>query len=327
MAGETLGRHIDLSSPRGYYLDYSGLGERGPESDAAGVPVARVRGGGTGHAPSHVARAALGSLELYLNNGNPARRDRFESLAGWLVRHMEVLPGSFGGWSMPDVPRSLGGELRQGWFSATAHAECVSVLVRAAALLSNGEALDAAKRAVGAFHTPVQDGGLLREVGDPGDEGGLSSLAFCEEYPVPDMPIMVLTSHIKCLWALSDYLLLVDDHGTSILLDRCVRGLVFVLDRFDLGYWSVGDLDPRRRRPCPVRRTRHHTHALMLDVLHRMTRAPELGETARRWRAYERDPRARMRARLERAFATFANVGLPAVPDPESWITEASGTF
>jgi len=307
MAGEKLGRHIDLSSPRGYYLDYSHLAGSEPECDERGVPVARVRGGGRVCSPSLVARAALGNLEVYLESGSAERRDRFEFLSRWLIDSMEILPGSFGGWPMPEVPRSLRGNLPQGWFSASAHAECIAVLVRAVSLLRQEGAVETARRAMGAFYTSIEDGGFLHEIGEAGDEGGVESLAFIEEFPVQDAPRMVLGSHVKAIWVMFDYLNVDDDPGARILLDRCVSGLTFALDRFDLGYWTGASLDGRRVRPASLER--HGTHVLMMDVLHRMTGQVVFAEAARRWGGYARNSRNRARARLSLARAALTNTG------------------
>ena len=313
MAGEKLGRHIDLSSPRGYYLDYSHMVACEPERDDSGIPIVRIRGGGTACSPSLVARSALGNLEVYLENGNSERRERFISLARWLIDGMEILPGSFGGWSMPEVPRALRGELSRGWFSASVHAECIAVLVRADSLLRQDGAIEAARRAMGAFYTSVEDGGFLREIGEGGDEGGVESLAFIEEFPVPEAPRMVLGSHIKSIWAIYDYLNVDDDPGARILLNRCVNGLTFVLDRFDLGYWTGGSLRGQRMRP--VSSERHGTHVLMMDILHRMTDRDEFAEAARRWGGYARNSRNRARAKLERARASLAGAGVSKAPE------------
>ncbi len=313
MAGEKLGRHIDVSSPRGYYLDYSHLVGSEPECDDRGVPVVRVKGGGRVCSPLLAARAALGNLEVYLENGNSQRRERFSSLARWLVDSMEILPGSFGGWSMPKVPRALRGELPQGWFSASAHAECIAVLVRAVSLLRQEGAIEAARRAMGAFYTSVDDGGFLREIGEAGDEGGVESLAFIEEFPLPDAPRMVLGSHIKCIWTMFDYLNVDEDPGARILLNRCVGGLTFVLDRFDLGYWTSTSLDGRRIRPASSQR--HRTHILMMDVLHQMTGDDVFVESARRWGGYARNSGNRAQALLERARAALANAGGSVAPE------------
>lgn len=313
MAGETLGRHIDFSSPRGYYLDYSHLVGSEPECDDRGVPVVRVKGGGRVCSPLLAARSALGNLEVYLENGNSQRRERFSILARWLVDSMEILPGSFGSWSMPEVPRALRRELPQGWFSASAHAECIAVLVRAVSLLRQEGAIEAARRAMGAFYTSVDDGGFLREIGEAGDEGGVESLAFIEEFPLPEAPRMVLGSHVKSVWTMFDYLNVDEDPGARILFNRCVGGLTFALDRFDLGYWTSTSLDGRRVRPASPQR--HGTHILMMDVLHQMTGNDAFAESSRRWRGYARSSGNRARAKLERARAALANAGGSVVPE------------
>jgi hypothetical protein len=307
VAGTAQGKHADVTSPRGYYLDYSHIAASDLSCDDRGVPVVRVKGGEEVRSPTLAARAALGHLELYLESGNPEQRERFRRLSQWLVDSMEILPGSFGGWSMPEVPRAFRRELPQGWFSASTHAECVAVLVRGAALLRLSGALDAARRACGAFHTTVEDGGFLREIGEAGDEGGVESLAFIEEFPIPDAPRMVLASHVRAIWAMVDYLNVGEDPRAGALLERCVGGLVFTLDRFDLGYWTCGHLGGRRIRPASYER--HCTHILMMQTLHRMTGEEAFEAAAQRWRSYAEDSRNRARASLERARAAIANVG------------------
>jgi len=152
---------------------------------------------------------------------------------------------------------------------------------------------------MGAFHTCVEEGGFLREVGEGGDEGGVASLAFIEEYPLPGPPRMTLSSHVLSIWTIHDYLRTVEDHGTRILLERCVDGLSFVLDRYDLGYWTAAHFEGGR--PRPARSGRHDTHILMMDIVARMTGSALFAETGARWRDYARDPRNRAKARLERA--------------------------
>jgi hypothetical protein len=299
MSAESLGRHIDLSSPRGYYLDYSQLAKQTVDRDEQGLPAIKTRGGGLVWSPPLAARTALGSLEIYLDTGNTGLRDRFSNAAQRLIDAMEVLPGSFGGWPMPEVPRRFSDRLEEGWFSAAAHAECIAVLVRAASLHRHPGALDAARRAMGAFHTSVSEGGFLREVGESGDEGGVATLVFIEEYPLHGPPRMTLSSHVLAVWAMHDYLAVEEDHGARVLLGRCIDGLTFVLDRYDLGYWTAAHFEGGR--PRPARPVRHETHILMMDILARMTGSRSFAEAGARWRAYARDPRNRARARLERA--------------------------
>jgi hypothetical protein len=166
---------------------------------------------------------------------------------------------------------------------------------------------------VGAFHSSVEDGGFLREIGEAGAEGSVESLAFIEEFPVAGAPRMVLSSHVKAMWALFDYLNVDEDPGVRALFKRCAGGLVFSLDRFDLGYWTSAHLDGRRIRPADFER--HSTHVLMLDILHQMTGNETFGATARRWRGYAQGSRNRARARFERARTALANTGAPVAPE------------
>jgi hypothetical protein len=104
-----------------------------------------------------------------------------------------------------------------------------------------------------------------------------------------------------------DYLNIGEDPGASALLERCVRGLVFALERFDLGYWTCGHLGGRRVRPASYER--HCTHILMMQSLHRMIHEEAFAAAATRWQGYAEDSRSRARASLERARAAIANVG------------------
>lgn len=124
---------------------------------------------------------------------------------------------------------------------------------------------------------------------------------------------MVLASHVKAVWALFDYLNVDGDPGVRALFNRCVGGLVFSLDRFDLGYWTSAHVDGRRIRPADFER--HSTHILMMDVLHRMTGNGAFEAAARRWRGYAQSSRNRARARLVRARAVLANAGAPVAPE------------
>lgn len=312
MAAGRAGRHADFSSPRGYYLDYTRAAAGGPVDDH-GIPLVRLRSGNLAHSPRVIARAALGSLERYLGSGARAEREQYETLVRWLVDNMEIVPGSFGGWSMPEPPAGLERELPPGWFSASAHAECICALVRSAVLFQDRDSRTAAERALGGLRTSVEDGGFLREVGEAGEEGGLESLAFVDDYPVPGTPIMPLAAHVRGLWAIFDSWHSSDDASVWKLFERCVGGLVFMLDRFDLGYWTAVDLDSRRRSRRPASRERHETHVVMMEVLSRMTPDERIAEAGSRWRRYLDDPRNARRAWLERARTAVVNTGTKAV--------------
>jgi hypothetical protein len=303
------GRHIDTTSPRGYYLDYSRCADpRGPFGED-GLPVSR-RDGGT-RDPGDVARYALGNLEIYLEGGSELRRDRFERAAAWLAEHMEFVPGSFGGWAMPDPPAAFRGRLSTGWFSGATQAECVCALVRASLLLGVAGAIEAAREAFPAFRTPVEEGGLLREVGEGGHEGAVESLALIEEYPMPGRPSMALLGHVRAVWSVFDYWCATGDGEAERLLERCLRGTEFVLDRYDVGRWTRADLDSSWRGLRLSSAAGIVEQALAIEILGDLTGTSAFAEAAARWRGYAASVLSRVRASVLGASFAFANPGAP----------------
>jgi hypothetical protein len=303
------GRHIDTTSPRGYYFDYSRCADpRGPVGED-GLPLSG--GGGRARNPAEVARYALGNLEVYLEGGSEARRDRFERAASWLADHMELVPGSFGGWAMPDPPPAFEGRLSSGWFSGATQAECVSTLVRASSLLGLRGAIDAAGEAFPAFRTPVEEGGLLREVGERGHEGTVESLAFIEEYPMHGRPSMTLAGHVRAAWSIFDYWCATGDTEAERLFERCVGGAEFVLDRYEVGRWARADLDSAWRGPRLSSAAGIEGQAVALEILADLTGRSAFERAAARWRGYAASPTARVRALVARTAFALANPGAP----------------
>jgi len=298
MSGAVAGKFVDLRSPRGYHLAYAAFADRRESWDERGLPQTRSRRAEVVHSPWLMARSALACLELYLENGNREKRADFERIAHWLIDNHEEEPGGFLGWPMPCVPRAFRGDLRDGWFSGSVHAECIAVLVRAGTLLGMDDAVDCARRAVIGFATPVEDGGFLREVGEEGYEGGLETMAFAEEYPIVGRPSMTFGGHARAMLALSDFAALDGDQGTRVLLDRYATGLEYVLDRFDLGFWSRADLDPRWRGTRIASITQHTEQVLQLSLLADITECDVFGSTSEQWRAYARLRRHRWKSSL-----------------------------
>lgn len=301
------GRYVDPRSPRGYYFDLSHLADpRGPV-DAHGLPLLRRPSSGHVHSPLVVARYALGNLETYLASGREDRRDRFERAARHLIESIEVVPSSFGGWAMPPSRRSFGALLPSGRFAAGAQGECLSTIVRAWLLLGTDGAPAAARTAFATFATPVEDGGFLREVGDAGGDAGLDSLAFLEEYPIADRPVMDLSGHVRGLLGVYDYWKASNDPSAGSLWERCVRGLEFVVERFDAGYWTRDDLDARSRAANVSTERALAEHVLHLSALTGLTGSELLRGTEQRWRSYAENPVCRARALCARL--TFALAG------------------
>ncbi len=303
---------MDEASPRGYVLDYSDLVDAIGPDDERGLPLVSMPGGPR-HSPALLAKYGLGSLELYLRTGNPKRRAAVETVARWLVENNEEIPCGYLSWPMPRVPRAYSRELSEHWFSGEAHAECISLLCRAAALLGFDQARDCVRRAVGGLWTPVEDGGFARELGEGGAEGGLESPIFVEQFPMADRPSLVLGTHLRAITALRDSAVHrpgEPDEGTRATLRRMESGLERVLDRYDTGSWSLFDLDERWSGSPVASPLRHGEHVLQLEQLARHGGSELVATTAARWGAYAASGRARRRAWCGRFAFALANRGL-----------------
>lgn len=304
-----LGSHVDLEAPRGYYLDYSSRAESPGATDASGVPV---REAGTGRAVRHppdVAQFALANLELYLGTGDERRRRAFEAAVDVLLEEAREVAGGSLSWAMACAPTALAEGLGSPWFSAMAHGECVSVLIRAGCLFGREDALAAASRALPFLALPVADGGLLRKaapfvVGDASEDA-----VFLEEYPMRARPSLVLNGHVHALWGIYDHAAIGGEPASRRLLDRCVIGLRSLLPRFDLGYWTRYDLDEGWRGINVSSPFYHRIHVRQLLVVHRMTGDDVFLETARRWQTYLDRRWNRVRGYLGKVRFKLANPG------------------
>jgi len=298
--------------PRGYVLDYSDLVDALGPADARGLPLTGTPSGPR-HSPALLARYGLGCLELYFRTGNPERRAAVETVARWLVENNEEIPGGFLGWPMPTVPRVYRCDLPEHWFSGAAHAECVSLLSRAAALLGIRGAEETVGRALGGLWTPIEDGGFARELGEGGFEGGLESALFVEQFPIESRPSLVLGGHLRAMTALRDAAIPVaggGDEGARATLRRMELGLERVLGAYDTGAWSRFDLDDRWHGTPYCSPLRHGEHVLQLTRLARLGASELVAVTAERWSGYASCGAARRRAWWGRLGFQVANRGL-----------------
>jgi len=308
------GRHVDPRAPRGYYIDYSELADpRGP-LDAEGLPRLPSAVDGLAHSALDLARFALGNLEIYLDNGSLERRERFRLAVERLVAAMERVPASFGGWALPPGPRAYRSQLPTARFAAGTQGECLSALVRAWTLLNLEEAGEAAAAAFAAFTAPVDDGGLMREVGDASGDAGTESPIFLEEYPIAERVVMDLSGHCRGALGIYDYWKASGDVLAGPHLRRSIAGLEFVLDMYDLGYWTRDDLDARRRGGSVSSIASLREHVLHLSSLSELAGSVPLGEAARGWAGYLSRPWFCLRAMRARVVAGLAGRALPGPP-------------
>jgi heparosan-N-sulfate-glucuronate 5-epimerase len=92
-----------------------------------------------------------------------------------------------------------------------------------------------------------------------------------------------------------DYFLATNDRSAQKLFTGAVQTLLYNLDRYDLGFWSLYELSGTRL-PMVASPFYHQLHIVQLRVMHRLTREDTFARVADRWEGYSRSPSKRTRA-------------------------------
>jgi hypothetical protein len=278
---QPLGRHIDPAGLGGYYCDF-----RHKAKDASryadGIP--RDALGQRADWPIPVAQAALGYWELRLEGHDVD--GPFLALADWLVEH--AIPAG-GGLLWPcDVPMPKYG-LSPGWPSAVAQSEAISVLLRAEALSGRECYAEAARAGLAPLLLSVTSGGVARE---------LDGQLVLEEYPSA-APAAVLNGWIVALLGVHELATVTGDERARTLFARSLSGLMTLLPRYDVGWWSLYSLYDHGR-PDLAKPFYQRLHPVLLDALGLVHPDPRLPQTARRWEA-QVTPMALARVAVDKA--------------------------
>jgi heparosan-N-sulfate-glucuronate 5-epimerase len=263
---QPLGRHIEPAGVAGYYCDL-----RHKAQDAARFadgmprdPLGRLLAW-----PIPVAQVALGHWELALEGHDT--HDRFLALADWLLDH--AVPASGGlAWPCQVAVPKYG--LSPGWHSALAQSETISVLLRAHLLSGQDRYLQMAHAALAPLLVPIDHGGVLRS---------LDGQPVLEEYPT-ERPAAVLNGWIVGLFGVHELANVTGDERARTLFDASLSGLLALLPRYDVGWWSRYSLLDHGR-PDLAKPFYQRLHAVLLDALSLVRPDARLGETARRWEA------------------------------------------
>lgn len=226
--------------------------------------------------PIAMAQYALGAHDLHLQGKEGPWRERFLLHADWFDAVPPASGGEFVVWKNPHP--NIHYRLRTGWHSAMAQGQGISVLVRAYGLTKDWRYIDTAIKALGPFELEVGEVfGARRTL-----PGGI----WYEEYPTLP-PSFVLNGF---LFALAGLLDLAPHHQQALdLFDKGLRGLEFLLPRFDTGYWSRYDLFPGFDRPADP--FYHALHSGLLLAISEdaaafgMQPPPLLREMAEKWKA------------------------------------------
>jgi len=261
------GTHVDPNGIAGYHCDFRH--KASAEEEVAGGWLDAVLRGAPWWSPMMVTQAALGYYERHLDGEDTA--ERFLTLADWLLRYGE--DGPLGLAWRHDYPVAKYG-LTPGWHSGMTQGEGISVLLRAHLLSGEPRFRDGARAAFVPFQTETPDGGVVRT---------LDRELVVEEYPAAE-PTAVLNGWIFGLLGLHE-LALVDD-GTDVAetLARTLEGLLALLPRFDVGWWSCYSLGDHGR-PDLAKPFYQRLHVVLLDALDAVSPDPRFQATARRWEA------------------------------------------
>lgn len=235
-----------------------------------------------------VAEAGIGYFQ------RPDSRSDALLMAEWLVINSVPGPGDRGvAWHTSAAEPRYGLHVL-GWPSARAQGQAISALLRAHSLSGEERYLATARGAVEPMTVDVADGGVRRRLD--------GSLVF-ETYPV-EAPVAGLAGWLYALVGLRELHAVTGDERAAALADESRGGLVELLPRYELAWWSRASLYEPSGRPDLARIAEHRLAALLLDELGRATADERIQATARRWRALDTPVAA---ARL--AWAELAQTG------------------
>lgn len=213
--------------------------------------------------------------------------EEFALAAGdWLVRNQNDL----GGWQI-NVKRKLSkGALviNEGWHSAMAQGQAISLLTRLFQVTNNSKYLEAAKKALNIFEVESFKNGVKAVLFD--------KYNWYEEYPtVPS--IFVLNGFIYSLFGLYDLSKTCQDNfckKSGQLYEEGLRSLEMALPLFDSGSGSFYDLRHLNLGIAPnlARWDYHSTHINQLLYLFTITRNDLFQSVAERWIEYMKGHRA-----------------------------------
>jgi heparosan-N-sulfate-glucuronate 5-epimerase len=259
------GARVDPNGLAGYYCDFTHKAD--PSLEADGVWLAEALSGAPWWSPMMVSQAALGFWERQLAGEDTL--DRFIALADWLIRYGERDERGVGWGHDLAVPKY---GISPGWRSGMTQGEAISVLLRAHAVTGEDRYRDTAAAAFAPFTADVGAGGVVRTL-----DGAL----VIEEYPTAQ-PTAVLNGWIFGLLGLHELALVDDRPIVSETLARTQAGLLTLLPRYDVGWWSrysLGDYG----RPDLAKPFYQRLHTVLLDAVDLIAPDPLLRATARRW--------------------------------------------
>ena len=258
-APQPLGRHIDPSDVRGYYCDMRHKAQQHTRHPDYWLEYVIP-----------TAQTALGYWELMLDGGDT--REPFLDRAESLVRQARPGPGGRGVAWYTDRPLTKY-DLAPGWISAMGQGEAISVLLRAHSLTGNERYLGLANEAFEPFDLDVAEGGVQRCI---------DGHVVLEEYATAK-PAAILNGWIFALFGVHELATTTGHERARRLFDQTFDGLVSLLPRYDVGWWSRYSLYDHGR-PDLAKPFYQRLHPVLLTAVDMIRPNPALRIMADRWR-------------------------------------------
>jgi hypothetical protein len=165
-------------------------------------------------------------------------------------------------------------DLKPDWVSAMYQGEILSCFVRAYLISENEKYLELCERVYQSFWTPLgKKYGFMNE-----DKYGL----WFEEAPQVPAP-HILNGYIFAIWGIYDYYRITKREDLLKIWNSCVETLKKALPKYDLGYWSLYDLNGT------IASYKYHkeVHIPQLNAMYEITNDKIFMETATIWQKYQ----------------------------------------
>jgi hypothetical protein len=266
----TLGKFVDDDFTR-RKVPHRGL------FDKAGIPLRDLHDLRLSDPPAYhpvvIAQYALAQHNRALD-GSSEGEEAFMRCARWLEDNaVEEPQGRFLVW--PYSFRLRTASIPPNWISGMAQGEGLSVLARSFCKTGSSRTAEVAERVANCFLYSVEDGGVVFKFSN--------RMSFIEELPYPPF-VHILNGCQIALIGLFEHLSVFGDKKLQGVLEACVKGVEYLLPKFDTGYWTLYSLGYRWNLAS---RHYHHVHVILFRNLGKLLNNSRLANCAERWAEYE----------------------------------------
>jgi len=271
--------NINPDELAGYYMPFTSKAHYTGPFDDNGIPLLNYHGEtGLQYNPIAISQYGLGHHALFLSQGNAEARQKFMSVADWLVANLEQNEAGIWVWNH-HFDWEYRTPLKAPWYSGLAQGQGISMLVRAHRETGDERYMEAAERAFESFTKTTEQGGISH-IDSEGDY-------WIEEYIVSP-PTHIINGFIWASWGLHDFFLATKNQQAEELFQKSIGTIAKNLPLFDIGFWSLYEQSGTRLKMI-ASPFYHQLHIAQLNVLHRLTGQEIFADYSRRWEGYRQN--------------------------------------